>query len=359
MRAASAILSGQNLLHNVKILQSLAPNSQLMAMIKANAYGHGLQAVALRLAHCVDKFGVASIDEGLILRQQHISNPIMLMAGIFERNELEMSSLHDFEMILHCERQVTWLESTALRHPIKTWIKVDTGMGRLGFNVEHAIHIYARMTKCANSIKPSGVMSHFACADNQSHPLNQQQLRLFKQFIQGVAGAKSMANSAAIYNFPASHYDLIRPGLAIYGISPIQGKLSHDLNLRPVMTLQTKLIAIKQYKQGTQIGYGAQYCCEETMPIGIAAIGYGDGYPKSTKNGTPILVNNNLCKVIGRISMDMLSIDLRNAPDAVIGDTVTLWGKGLPIEHVSDYIQCSPYNLVTGIQSRVKHIWVD
>jgi alanine racemase len=200
-------------------------------------------------------------------------------------------------------------------------------------------------------------MSHFACADESAHPLNQKQIATFSQLCSSLPGPKSFSNSAAIFQFPNAHYDVVRPGLALYGISPIAGKSAQELGLRPVMTLQTRLIAVRTFKKGASIGYGSQFICPEDMPIGIIAMGYGDGYPRTAQNGTPILVNNIRCQIVGRVSMDMITIDLRGCPAAKVGDHVVLWGNGLPIEEVAPHTAHIPYDLVTNVQQRVKFHW--
>jgi alanine racemase len=187
--------------------------------------------------------------------------------------------------------------------------------------------------------------------------LNQKQITAFDSFVQGLPGQRSFANSPAIFNFPSSHHDVVRPGIALYGISPIQGKSAEELNLRPVMTLQTRLIAVRTLEKGSSIGYGSNYICPEDMPVGVIAMGYGDGYPRTARNGTPVLMNNTRCQVVGRVSMDMTTIDLRTCPGAKVGDPVILWGENLPIEEVASHSAHIPYDLVTGVQQRVKFYW--
>lgn len=356
-RATLAILSTENLLHNLAVLAKASKGKKIMAMIKANAYGHGLRSVAKRVSKHVDSLGVASIDEALAIRKVGVNTAITLVEGVFEPSELLIASAERFHVVFHNEEQLNWLEKSSLPLPLKAWMKIDSGMGRLGFSLDQAASAHKRLSQANQIVQPIGIMSHFACADHMNHPLNQKQMEAFHQFAGNLPGLKSFSNSPALFNFPSAHYDIVRPGLALYGISPIQGKTAEDLGLLPVMTLQTQLISIRSMKKGSSIGYGSHFICQEDMLIGIAAMGYGDGYPRTASNGTPLLVNNVKCQLVGRVSMDMLAIDLSACPHAKVGDPVTLWGSKLPIEEVAPFTSQIPYDLVTGVQQRVKFHW--
>ena len=356
-RTAIAILSTENLLHNLSVIKEKVKPAKIIAMVKANAYGHGIRSVALRLDKYVDMLGVASIDEALALRKIGVNVPIMLAEGVFEANELLVASTEKFHVVFHNELQVEWLEKTSLPLPLEAWIKINTGMGRLGFEMAQAKEFYLRLCASPCVAKPVRVMSHFACSDEVDHPLNQKQIQEFKNFTKDIEGEFSLCNSGGIFNFPDCHYDYVRPGIALYGISPFLGKSAQDLNLKPVMTLQTSLISSQIFKKGASVGYGARYRCSEDMPVGIIAFGYGDGYPITAQDGTPVLVNNIECSLIGRVSMDMIAVDLRNCPKAKIGDPVTLWGTGLPLEQVVKHTSNITWDLLTGVQNRVKFLW--
>ena len=358
MRAAIAVLSTENLLHNVAVIKQRAPSSLIMAMIKANAYGHGLRSTALRLQHHVATFGVASIDEALALRAVGIKIPITLMQGVFEPDEYLVASCQQFHIVLHEYQQLAWLNQISfLPSPLTIWLKIDTGMGRLGFQPTDVANIQEQLA-CNPFIKhPIGLMSHFACSEDYEHPLNQQQIATFKQCTQQLQQPKSLCNSAAIFHFPDQHYAMVRPGIALYGISPIAGISAHSLGLKPVMTLQTRLIAVRMVNKGTSLGYGARFICPEDMPVGVIAMGYGDGYPRTARNGTPVLVNGIRCPLVGRISMDMMTVDLRPHPHAQVNDQVTLWGQELPLEEVAPHTDSIPYDMLTAVQSRVKFHW--
>jgi alanine racemase len=355
-RHAIAVLSLGNLIHNFQVIKSHVGSSKIIVMVKANAYGHGIRSVAKRLDSYVDMFGVASIDEALILRKIGIKSPILLAEGIFEESELIIAAAENFHIVFHNIKQIEWLERSILPIPIHAWLKLNTGMGRLGINLDIAEDIYHKI-KNNSQVASCKIMSHFACSDDKNHPLNQQQINALNNFVKNKNDEISFCNSAAIFHFPQCHHDYVRPGIAIYGISPIDGVSATELNLKPVITLQTRLISVQIMPKGSSIGYGARYICDKDMPVGIIAFGYGDGYPISANDQTPILVNNIKCNIIGRVSMDMIAIDLSNQPNADIGDPVILWGNGLAVEEVVKYTSEITWSLVTGIQNRVKFIW--
>ncbi len=358
-RAAVATLSTENLLHNLSVIKRHAPCTKIIAMVKANAYGHGLRSVSRRLAPHVDSLGVASIDEALALRRVGVTIPITLMQGVFQADELPIASAEGFHVVFHDIPQLRWLRAAALPSPLRAWLKIDTGMGRLGFSIEAAEAAYQTLSQHSQIVQPIGITSHFACADDAQHPLNTQQIATFQRFVAGLPGPKSLCNSAGIFSFTHHHYDVVRPGIALYGISPIPGISAEALDLKPVMTLHTRLIAVRMARKGTSLGYGARYICPEDMPVGVIAMGYGDGLPRTARDGTPLLVNGVRCQIVGRVSMDMTTIDLRACPTAQVNDPVVLWGEGLPIEAVAQCTSNSPYDMVTALQSRVTCIWND
>ncbi|HSW73919.1 MAG TPA: alanine racemase [Candidatus Limnocylindria bacterium] len=356
-RAAIAILSTENLLHNLAVIKSHAPQSKVIAMVKANAYGHGLRSVSLRLQKHVYSLGVASIDEALALRDVGIKIPITLMEGVFEPDELLVASCQGFHVVFHEQEQLRWLERLSLPLPLTAWLKIDTGMGRLGITMADARQAYQHLANNKFIVQPIGIMSHLACADELDHTLNKQQLAAFADFVSNLPGPKSLCNSAGVFQFKHHQYDVVRPGIALYGASPLADKSAAELGLKPVMTLQTRLISARIVPQGSAIGYGSRFVCPQDMPIGVIAMGYGDGYPRTVQEGTPILVNGTRCTIIGRVSMDMATIDLRPCPTATIGDPVILWGEGLPVDEVAQFTHHVSYDILTGVQSRVKFHW--
>ncbi len=361
-RTAIAILSTENLLHNLQVIQEKVKSAKIIAMVKANAYGHGIRSVAARLDKHVAMLGVASIDEALALRKSGVKCDIMLAEGVFEASELIVASTEKFHVVFHHASQLEWLQKSHCPLPLQAWIKVNTGMGRLGFSLEDSKIAYKQLCESPVVAKPVRVMSHFACADEPEHPLNAQQINDFQSLIQdlklqGLSAEYSFCNSAALFSFKDCYYEYVRPGIALYGISPLPGQSAQSLNLKPVMTLQSSVISVQNMPQGAFIGYGARYQCPEAMPVGVVAFGYGDGYPISARDGTPLLVNGIACPLVGRVSMDMLMVDLRPCAHAKVGDPVILWGQGLPIERVVEHTSNITWDLLTGVQHRVKFLW--
>ncbi len=357
-RTATALLSTENLINNVQVIRKIIGDARIIAMVKANAYGHGIRSVAKRIEPYVTLFGVASIDEALALRAVGITLPIVLMEGVFEPGELSIAADQNFHVVFHTMQQVEWLQRAKLSYPLHVWVKINTGMGRLGFTIEQGHQVCQLFEKLDSIAKPVGIMSHFGCADIVGHPLNEQQMNVFGQFKKMYSrNIFSFCNSAALVSFPSVHYDFVRPGLALYGISPFENVSESFLELKPVMTLSSSLIAISWMKKGESVGYGARYSCPEDMPIGVIAFGYGDGYPITARDGTPVLVNGIQCPLVGRISMDMMTVDLRNCPTAQVGDQVTLWGDGLPLQEVVKHVDGHVWSLLTSIQNRVKFQW--
>jgi len=355
-KRAVAVLSTNNLIHNLSVIKSYVKNAKIIAMVKANAYGHGIRSVSLRIAHLVDMLGVASIEEAMILRVGlKIKTPIILMQGILEPNDLKVAADNDFDVVLHNHTQLWWFLDQGDK--LNVWIKVNTGMGRLGFDISEVFQVYESLKKSHKAKGIVRVMSHFACAEDPEHEMNYKQIKLFQEIVNIIDTEFSLSNSAAIFNFPQHSFDYVRPGLALYGASPVVGKMADAYDLKPVMTLSTILMSIHNFKKGEYIGYGATYECPEDMPVGIASFGYGDGYPLKNNGKAQVLLNEQLCNVIGKVSMDMIAIDLKKYPNAKIGDKVILWGEGLPVENLAAQTHNSPYNLLAGVQNRVKFIW--
>ena len=355
-RPTTAFIDSQALLHNALQAKQVAPDSRVFAVVKANAYGHGLLQIAQLLQPLVDAFAVASIEEAVYLRERAISKPILLLEGVFEPDELSLCSQLELSLVVHNSAQLDMLSGVRLAVPVKTWLKVDTGMHRIGFPTTSIKHVLQTLMNSDSVATNVGLISHFANADDHKHPLNQQQIGLFRQIIDEYQfiGDCSLANSAAILTMPASHYQWVRAGLMLYGASPMPGLNAAALNLKPVMTLQTRLIAKLNCRRGDSIGYGSSWTCPEDMPVGVAAIGYGDGYPRHLPTGTPILVNDQQTQLIGRVSMDMISVDLRPCCNAEIGDPVILWGGNLPVEIIAEHADTIPYTLLCGITNRVR-----
>lgn len=337
--------------HNLDRVRGAAPGRRIMAIIKANAYGHGMSRVAECL-NDVDAFAVARLEEALQLRQAGISTPIVLLEGFLEANELSDITANHLQIVIHHEYQVQVLERTRSAKPVIAWLKIDTGMHRLGVRIEQAADLWQRLQRCS-AVGELRVMTHLASADDRSCEQTEQQLDTFRQAIGGMEGAISIANSAGILGWPRSHGDWVRPGIMLYGVSPFMAGKGEEEGLQPVMTLRSRLIAINQARKGDAVGYGASWVCPEDMWVGVVACGYGDGYPRHAVPGTPVLVNNVRVPLIGRVSMDMICVDLRQQPRADVGDPVVLWGKGLPVEEVALRASTIPYELLCGVTGRV------
>ena len=344
--------------HNLERVRAMAPGKRVMAVVKADAYGHGLHRVAQALT-AADLFAVATFSEAQVLRRHGLAHPILLLEGFHCVGDLPLILQQNLELVVHNDEQLRVLEQfnwqqhagLSLR---RAWLKLDTGMHRLGFAPERCHEVYQRL-QAIGAIQEVALMSHFACADEPEHALNPEQIRRFEAAVAGIDAQQSFANSAAIVHFPDAHCDWVRSGIMLYGVSPTSHRSAASLGLQAALTLSTRLLAVHQIRAGESLGYGADFVCPEDMPVGIAAIGYGDGYPRHAKNGTPILVNGRLACLAGRVSMDMIAIDLRTVTDAQVGDRVTLWGEGLPIETVAAHADAIPYQLLCGITNRVEY----
>lgn len=354
-RGAIASINLNALKHNLTRLQNLIDGRAIIAMVKSNAYGHGLLRVAKTL-NTVDAFGVACVDEALSLREEGITQPIFVMAGFYDVSELSYFSEHDLTAVIHHPEQLSMLEKQTLLQPLNIWLKIDTGMHRLGFSGEQLQSVYQRLQTYPAIKKPIGLMTHLADADNFEREFTTMQIEYFNRLTQTLTGPKSIVNSAGILSHPEALADWVRPGIMLYGVSPLSNRIGKEEGLQPVMTLSAKLIAIKHLKKGDKIGYGCTWSCLEDMPVGIVGIGYGDGYPRHAKSGTPTLLHGKECPLVGRVSMDMIAIDLRQCPAAKIGDRVVLWGDDLPIEKIAEYADTIPYELLCNVTQRVEFI---
>lgn len=338
---------------NLGRVRKLASGCKVIAMVKANAYGHGIVRIAHALSSA-DALGVASLEEGLMLREAGIMQPIVLMEGVFYPEELPLAAHHGFTLVVHHLPHIEMLEQAKINKPFTVWLKINTGMHRLGIDPSEIAPTYRRLQMLANVKQPIGLMTHFAEADNIVSEATSAQIARFQAATQHISGPRSLANSAGIIAWPDSHGDWVRPGLMMYGASPFSDKNGLDHGLLPVMTLWSRLIAVTQVKKGGKVGYGGTWEAPEDMLVGVVGVGYGDGYPQFAKNGTPILVNKRECALVGRVSMDMLTVDLRNVPNAKIGDEVVLWGEGLPVERVAKHSNTSAYEILTRMTPRPK-----
>ncbi len=364
-RPTSATIHTDALRHNLGVIRTCAPHSRVMAVVKADGYGHGLERVA-RALQGAEAFGVAALSDAQRLRAAGLSQPIVLLSGFDAADDLVQLRQLNVETVVHQASQIAMLEQAG-GEPIRCWLKVDTGMHRLGFCPEDVRDAHARLSTLANVADDIVLMSHFASSDEfddgSSSDSDQkrgrqtrEQLRIFAEATAGLPGPRSLANSAAVLGWPDTHGDWVRPGGALYGISVVAGKHGGEFGLQPAMTLATGLLAVNHICKGERIGYSATWECPEDMPVGVAAIGYGDGYPRAAPAGTPVLVNGRRANLIGRVSMDLMTIDLRTQPDARPGDPVVLWGAALPVEVIAEAAGTIGYELVCSITQRVRFV---
>ena len=339
--------------HNFQRVKTLTSGRFVLAMLKANAYGHSIEHIAKALPQA-DAFGVASLAEGMQIRASGVKQPVVLMQGIIDNDELDQAILQNFDLVIHQAFQIEMLKRRQEKETVSVWLKINTGMNRLGFEPQEALHRYEELRSCTAIKKPIGLMTHLAQADNLNSPVTSNQVKLFQSISKNLPGPRSIANSAGILGWMETHADWVRPGVLLYGVSPFAGTSGINYDLWPVMTLSTHLIAIQPVRKGEQVGYGGTWTAPTDMLIGVAGLGYADGYPQFAKSGTPVSVQGTLCPLVGRVSMDMITVDLRDHPHPHIGASVTLWGNKLPIEIVSQYCDTSPYELLCRVTTRAR-----
>jgi alanine racemase len=352
-RPLRAVIHTQSLQHNLERVREFAPSSKVMAVIKADGYGHGITTVASTLKQA-DALAVASIDEALQIKQSvPDSPPICLLEGVFRIDELNEVFNSGFALVLHNEEQVRYLESSQTDKPVPVWLKIDTGMNRLGIDANSFEDLFKRLQSCS-SVSEIGLMTHFACADDAQNSMTKTQLQQFEHAIGSKTAERSAANSAGIVQWPDSHFEWVRPGIMLYGSSPVLGKTAGELGLKPVMSLESELVALHPVKKGDSVGYGAMWIAERDTTIGVVACGYGDGYPRHARSGTPVLVNNQRQSLVGRVSMDMITVDIGDQPRAKIGDPVVLWGEGLSVDEIAASADTISYELLCQVTRRVE-----
>jgi alanine racemase len=352
-RVAVAVINLDAVRHNLSKVRTCAPNAKVMAVIKADGYGHGLLRMAEALQDA-DAFAVARVDEGIRLREAGFNNRIAVLEGFTDAEELDATLHYQLDAVVHSLAQLETLESKTESGNVTVWLKLDTGMNRLGFKAKEFRSVYQRLSQCPLLKKPINLITHFANADDVNDNKTPKQISLFNETVAGLLGGRSMANSAGILGWEQSISNWVRPGIMLYGISPFPDSTGQQLGLRPVMELHSRLIAVKQIEAGDTVGYGGSWICKKPTTMGIVAIGYGDGYPRHAKVGTPVLVNGLRVPLIGRVSMDMISVDLETQNQAKPGDPVTLWGEDLPVEEIAQWADTIPYTLVCAVTRRVQ-----
>lgn len=348
-RPIFAHIDTQALQHNLSVTRRYAPHARVMAVVKANGYGHGLTRVA-RALWDADGFAVASVNEAIQLRDLGWRKPILLLEGIFDATEISLCLTHQLSLVIHHSEQINWLRAAKLTQAIPVFIKFNSGMNRLGFSPAN-FRIALAQIQSIPMLSPVTLMSHFATADDQYGVA--AQLAEIRQHFALLPYPISLANSAAILRYPDTHHDWVRPGISLYGASPFADTTAASLDLRPVMTLHSQIIAVQTLKAGEALGYGRLWIADRDSRIGVVACGYADGYPRHAVTGTPILVNGKRTRTLGRVSMDMLFVDLTELADAGVGSQVILWGRGLPIEEVAQAAGTISYELLCARAQRV------
>lgn len=369
MKPAIATINSAALRHNIRLIKSFAPNQKLLAMIKANAYGQGLLPAAHILADQVDGFGVARLREALEIQETGYTGKILLVEGFFDREELLKTLSRRFDSVIHCYEQLElleqvakeweeeqqkgfWKRKTKIYFPINIWLKIDTGMHRLGVHPEQVDEFYQRLKKCP-LVESISFVSHFSRADELDCGYTEKQISTFEQATQAYPKhARSISASSGILYWKQAHYEWVRPGIIMHGISPHYDPITH-LGFQPVMTLSSSLIAVRTHKAGEPVGYGGTWVSQKETKLGVIAMGYGDGYPRNAPEGTPVLINGRKVPIVGRVSMDMLTVDLGANSQDKVGDEAIFWGKDLLIEEVAKHIGVISYELITKLTPRV------
>ncbi len=360
LKVVSAYIDLHAIQHNYQLVKSLAPNSQAFAVIKADAYGHGIEQVVNILSEA-DAFAIARLTSALTLRKQCPQKPLLVLSGVHTEQAVLSHIEQNIQMMIYCEEQIALLEqlSEQYKNCLTVWLKIDTGMHRLGVREEQFEALYNRLQQCRIVKGNINLCSHFGCADEAGHPMTQQQIQTFNQLTHDKEGMKSLAASAAILTHPDSHLDWVRPGLMLYGVSPLEGKSAKALGLIPAMTLKAPLISVRKHKQGEPVGYGASWESPHDTKLGVIAIGYGDGYPRNAPEGTPVYINGRIVPIVGRVSMDLMTVDLGADATDKVGDEAILWGEQLPVEIVASHIGTIAYELVTKLTQRVHKYYVE
>ena len=356
MRPARALIDLHALRHNYRLARELS-GAKALAVIKADAYGHGAVRCALALEAEADGYAVACIEEALELRAAGIKAPILLLEGFFEASELALIAQHDLWCVVHAEWQLEALERTPVARPLCVWLKLDSGMHRVGLHPKDYACAYQRLL-ASGKVARVVLMSHFARADEAEADSTEAQLAVFEAARQGLAAQTSLRNSPAVLGWPQAKGDWVRPGLMMYGATPFEVPQAQAAKLQPVMTLQSRVISVRELPTGEPVGYGGLFITPRPTRVGVVAMGYADGYPRHAPTGTPVWVAGQASRIIGRVSMDMLCIDLTDAPAAGLGSTVELWGKQVLASGVAQAADTIPYQLFCNLK-RVAVEYVD
>jgi len=349
MRPIKALISGAALRHNLDVVRRAAPRSRVFAVVKANAYGHGVTRAA-RAFEAADGIALLEIEAAVRLRESGYAKRLALLEGLFEVSEVAVAARHDLTIVVHSHEQLRMLDAAPAGARLDVMLKINTGMNRLGFTPQDALVAREQLTK-HRAVKQLTLMTHFATADDARGVA--WQMQVFEQIAVGQQLERSIANSAAILRFPDTHADWVRPGIMLYGCTPFADVTARELGLRPAMTLASEIISVQDLRGGDRIGYAGTFEATQTMRIGTVACGYADGYPRHAPTGTPVLVDGIRTRTLGRVSMDMLCVDLTPVPAARVGTAVELWGEALPADEVAAAAGTVSYELICALAPRV------
>jgi alanine racemase len=354
VRPSKISIDTNALLHNLNRAKDLAPSSKVVAMVKANAYGNGLELCVKTLSGKVHLFGVACIEEALAIRACGCDDEVLLLEGFFYSDELALIQQHNFTITVNNQQQLRALLASKLTKKLKVWLKIDTGMHRLGFEPSQVQAIYEQLKNCPWVDDEIVMMTHFSSADEMESSKTLGQISSFEQITVGLKAPLSLANSAAVIAWPNTHRDYIRPGIMLYGASPIANQSAESLGLYAVMHFHSEVIALCHLKPGEAVGYGELWRAKRPSKIATIAVGYGDGYPRVLKENTPVYINGCYAPVVGMVSMDMLSIDVTEVPDVDIGSKVELWGSNVSIDVIAKHANTIAYELMCKVTSRAR-----
>ena len=346
-RPTKAVIDLQALRHNYELAQSLAPKSKTIPMVKANAYGHGL-IESVKAIKSAEGIAILTIEEAAKIRKAGFKNTILLLEGLFAAEDIHQAEKLNLNIVVHNDQQMDYLSDVTLKNPINVHLKINTGMNRLGFPPDQVDYLIENLNANPN-VSDITLMTHFATADEKEGIT--KQLDCFNRVTNNYNFSSSVANSAALYKFPEARLDWVRPGIMLYGASPFEDISAKEIDVKPVMSLMSKIIAIQDIKKGQAVGYGSNFIAKDDMRIGIVACGYGDGYPRHAKTGTPIFVHDKTTKTVGRVSMDMLYVDLSKIEKAVIGSKVEMWGNHISVDEVAKNSGTVGYELLCNISA--------
>ena len=358
-RPIQARISRHAIAHNVDVVRQAAPASRIWAVLKADAYGHGLvrafdhDSPAFAQA---DGIAILETETAEVLRTLGWRKPILLLEGCFDAADLEAAARLDVTVTVHDDAQVAMIEAARFAKSLPVYLKMNTGMNRLGFMPSRFRAVHERLRACSR-VGPITLTTHFANADRPEGVVDQ--MALFEHGAAGLRGERSLANSAAILAHPETHRDWVRPGIMLYGASPFATRSAAEFGLRAAMTLESRLIAVQSLKAGESVGYGHRYAAERDLRIGVVACGYADGYPRVAPNGTPVAVDGVRTRLVGRVSMDMLTVDLTPVPQATVGSVVELWGDRVPVDEVAQSAGTVGYELLCAVAPRVPMTAID